>query len=168
MSAVTAKASIVVDRPREQVWHALTDPDLVSKYFMGATVKTDWQVGHPITFTGTWKDKPFEDKGEILDFKPEKEMTYSHWSPLSGKDDKPDNYHVVHIALDDAEGRHQGHARTVEPQRRRHRRGPQEPRRVREELGRHVARLEEGRRSLTGAGYSEGRMRNFWPVAWRA
>ena len=33
---------------------------------MGATVKTDWQVGHPITFSGTWKDKPFEDKGEIL------------------------------------------------------------------------------------------------------
>ena len=102
MSAVTAKATIVVDRLREQVWHALTDPALVSQYFMGATVKTDWQVGHPITFTGTWKDKPFEDKGEILDFKPEKEMTYSHWSPLSGKDDKPDNYHVVHIALNDA------------------------------------------------------------------
>ncbi len=60
MSAITAKASIVVDRPREQVWQALTDPDLVSQYFRGATVKTDWQVGHPITFTGTWKDKPFE------------------------------------------------------------------------------------------------------------
>jgi hypothetical protein len=29
-------------------------------------------------------------------------MTYSHWSPLSGKDDRPDNYHVVHIFLDDA------------------------------------------------------------------
>ena len=58
--------SIVVDRPRHQVWKALTDPDLVNQYFMGATVKTDWQVGHPITFSGTWKDKPFEDKGEIL------------------------------------------------------------------------------------------------------
>jgi uncharacterized protein YndB with AHSA1/START domain len=104
MSAVTATASIVVDRPRDQVWNALTDPELVSQYFMGAVVKTDWQVGHPITFTGTWNDKPFEDKGEILDFKPQKEMSYSHWSPLSGKDDAPDNYHVVHIALDDANG----------------------------------------------------------------
>ena len=104
MSAITAKASIVVDRPREQVWHALTDPNLVSQYFMGATVKTDWQVGHPITFTGTWKDKPYEDKGEILNIKPEKEVTYSHWSPLSGADDTPDNYHVVHIALADADG----------------------------------------------------------------
>jgi uncharacterized protein YndB with AHSA1/START domain len=102
MSEVTASASVVVDRPREEVWKALTDPTLVKQYFMGATVKTDWEVGHPITFSGTWKDKPFEDKGEILDFKPEKEMSYSHWSPLSGSDDVPDNYHVVHIALDDA------------------------------------------------------------------
>ncbi|MEO7369555.1 MAG: SRPBCC domain-containing protein, partial [Ilumatobacteraceae bacterium] len=61
MSDVVASASIVVDRPRDAVWNALTDPALVSQYFMGATVKTDWQVGHPITFTCTWKDKPFED-----------------------------------------------------------------------------------------------------------
>jgi uncharacterized protein YndB with AHSA1/START domain len=104
MSEVTASATVVVDQPRQKVWKALTDPDLVKKYFMGATVKTDWEVGHPITFSGQWKDKPFEDKGEILDFKPEKEMSYSHWSPLSGADDVPDNYHVVHIALDDANG----------------------------------------------------------------
>jgi uncharacterized protein YndB with AHSA1/START domain len=101
MSEITASASVVVDRPRQDVWKALTDPSLVKQYFMGATVKTDWEVGHPITFSGTWKDKPFEDKGEILDFKPEKEMTYSHWSPLSGAEDVPDNYHVVHVKLDD-------------------------------------------------------------------
>ena len=104
MSEITAKATVVVDRPRQEVWKALTDPDLVKQYFMGATVKTDWQVGHPITFSGTWKDKPYEDKGEILNIKPEKEVTYSHWSPLSGADDTPDNYHVVHIALADADG----------------------------------------------------------------
>ncbi len=104
MPEITAKATVVVDRPRQEVWKALTDPDLVKQYFMGATVKTDWQVGHPITFSGTWKDKPFEDKGEILSIKPEKEMTYSHWSPLSGADDTPDNYHVVHIALAEADG----------------------------------------------------------------
>jgi uncharacterized protein YndB with AHSA1/START domain len=104
MSEVTASATVIVDQPRQKVWKALTDPALVKKYFMGATVTTDWEVGHPITFSGKWKDKPFEDKGEILDFKPEKEMSYSHWSPLSGADDVPDNYHVVHIALADADG----------------------------------------------------------------
>lgn len=100
MSETTASASIVIDRPRAEVWKALTDPDLVKQYFMGATLKTDWQVGHPITFSGTWEDKPFEDKGEIITFEPEQEMSYSHWSPLSGADDVPDNYHVVHITLE--------------------------------------------------------------------
>ncbi len=102
MSDVTASTSIVVDRSRKEVWKALTDPDLVKQYFMGATVTTDWQVGHPITFTGTWKDKPFEDKGEILDIKPAEEMKYSHWSPLGGSEDAPENYHVVRVVLDDA------------------------------------------------------------------
>ena len=103
MTTVTANASLVVDAPRQRVWEALTDPELVRQYFMGAEVATDWQVGHPITFTGTWKDKPFEDKGEILTFEPQQEMRYSHWSPLSGTDDAPDNYHVVRIVLDDAD-----------------------------------------------------------------
>lgn len=103
MSTVTASASVVVDAPRQRVWEALTDPELVRQYFMGADVATDWQVGHPITFTGMWKDKPFEDKGEILSFEPQQSMSYSHWSPLSGTDDVPANYHVVRITLDDAE-----------------------------------------------------------------
>ena len=104
MSEITASASVIVDSTKQEVWKALTQPDLVSQYFMGAIVKTDWQVGHPITFSGTWKDKPFEDTGEILTFEPEKEMSYSHWSPLSGSDDVPDNYHVVRITLADADG----------------------------------------------------------------
>ena len=103
MTAVTASASVVIDAPRQRIWEALTEPELVRQYFMGAEVDSDWQVGHPITFKGMWKDEPFEDKGEILSFDPQEEMSYSHWSPLSGTDDVPDNYHVVHIALDDAD-----------------------------------------------------------------
>ncbi|MGZ4741033.1 MAG: SRPBCC family protein [Ilumatobacteraceae bacterium] len=103
MTAITASASVVVDAPRQRVWEALTDPELVGQYFMGARITTDWQVGHPITFSGTWKDKPFEDKGVILTFEPQEEMSYSHWSPLSGTDDVPDNYHVVHITLADVD-----------------------------------------------------------------
>lgn len=103
MSAITAKASVVVAAPRHRVWEALTDPKLIPQYFMGAKVDTDWKVGHPIKFKGTWQDKPYEDKGEILAFQPEKEMSYSHWSPLSGTPDVPDSYHVVHIALREVE-----------------------------------------------------------------
>ncbi|HEY7626822.1 MAG TPA: SRPBCC domain-containing protein [Ilumatobacteraceae bacterium] len=103
MTATTAKASVVVKAPRHRVWEALTDPTLIPQYFMGAEIDTDWKVGHPIKFKGEWKGKPFEDKGEILTFEPHREMSYSHWSPLEGKDDVPDNYHVVHIALREVE-----------------------------------------------------------------
>ena len=102
MSETTAQVSIVVDAERKKVWEALTDPDLISEYFMGAKVSTDWEVGSPVTFTGEWKGQPFEDKGEILAFDPQTDLRYSHWSPMSGAPDVPDSYHVVDIALAEA------------------------------------------------------------------
>jgi len=44
---------------------SLTKPELVKKYMMGADVKSDWKVGSPLTYTGVYKDKPFEEKGVI-------------------------------------------------------------------------------------------------------
>jgi len=100
MDPIAARVSTIVDGSRDQVWHALTEPALVGEYFMGATVRSDWSVGSPITFSGEWQGKSFEDKGEILVAEPGKELRFSHWSPLSGSDDTPDNYHVVDITLD--------------------------------------------------------------------
>jgi uncharacterized protein YndB with AHSA1/START domain len=105
VSTPTAEVSIDVRAPQHRVWQALTDPDLVQQYFMGARVNTDWQVGSPITFTGEWEGKPFEDKGEILEFEPEQRLSYSHWSPLSGADDILENYHVVTVQLSGADDR---------------------------------------------------------------
>src|SRR3989442_10144144 len=48
--------------------------------YLGAEVETDWQVGSPITFKGDWEGKPYEDKGEILVFEPERKLAYSHRS----------------------------------------------------------------------------------------
>ncbi len=104
MNVATAEASVVVDAPRERVWDALTDPELIREYFFGTTVSTDWKVGNPITFAGEWKGQPYADKGEILEFRPNEELAYSHWSPMSGTEDAPENYHVVEISLDDEAG----------------------------------------------------------------
>jgi uncharacterized protein YndB with AHSA1/START domain len=101
MNATTAQVSVMVDAPIGEVWRALTDPDAIREYFMGAEVVTDWTVGHPILFRGEWNGTSFEDKGEILSFDPQREMSYTHWSPLSGTADVADNYHVVRIELND-------------------------------------------------------------------
>ena len=99
MTESTAKVSIVIDASLQKVWDALLDPVAIKKYFMDTTVKTDWKVGSPITWSGEWKGKPYEDKGEILTCDDHKALSYSHWSPLSGADDTPENYHVVTTTL---------------------------------------------------------------------
>ena len=105
-TAETARVSTLIDAPAKRVWSALTDPKAIAEYYLGAKVSTDWQVGHPITWSGEWKGKPYEDKGEILAFDPERELSYSHWSAMTGAEDKPENYHLVTVRLHGAGDRH--------------------------------------------------------------
>jgi uncharacterized protein YndB with AHSA1/START domain len=101
MPETTARATIDIRASRDAVWRALTEPDRIKQYFMGnAEVQTAWQVGSPIVFRGEWNGQTFEDKGEIVTFEPEHELAYSHFSPMTGKPDAPENYHLVDITLD--------------------------------------------------------------------
>src|SRR4029079_2484288 len=96
----TARATVEIHASRADVWRALTDPAEIKRYFMGdADVETDWKVGSPITFRGEWNGQAFEDKGEIVTFDPERELAYSHFSPITGKPDEPESYHLVDITL---------------------------------------------------------------------
>jgi uncharacterized protein YndB with AHSA1/START domain len=94
-----ATREIVIEASPGKVWRALTEPELAKKVMFGADVVTDWQVGSPITYRGEWQGKPFEDKGEVLEIKPERRLKTTHFSPLTGKPDKPENYHIVDYEL---------------------------------------------------------------------
>ena len=102
MSDVTASASTRINASRQDVWRALTDPTIISEYYLGAIVSTDWQVGSLITWSGEWNGTSYTDKGEILAVEPGRLLSYSHWSPTSGTEDLPQHYHVVTITLSDA------------------------------------------------------------------
>ncbi len=65
----------------------------------GTTVTSDWKEGSDISWKGEWKGQSYEDKGKILQLIPGKKLQYSHYSPLSGLEDKPGNYHTVTITL---------------------------------------------------------------------
>ncbi|SRR6266498_1448254 len=95
----TAKASTTINAPASKVWEALTTPEIIKQYFLGADIISDWKVGSPIIYKGEWKGKPFEDKGKILEFEPEKRLVSTHWSPLSGVPDTPENYHTITYEL---------------------------------------------------------------------
>src|SRR5262245_1591888 len=99
-----AKSSVVIAAPKAAVWKALVTPALIKRYMFGSDVRSDWKEGSPITFSGEWQGKPYQDKGVVLRVQPERVLRYSHFSPLSGKPDRPENYHTVTIELADAAG----------------------------------------------------------------
>ncbi|MFI5262048.1 MAG: SRPBCC domain-containing protein [Candidatus Limnocylindrales bacterium] len=90
---------VVIDANRAKVWEALTDPAKVMLYLHGTTMATDWTVGGPITWTGEWKGQSYRDKGRVLAFEPERLLRTTHWSPLGGSPDEPENYHTVTYEL---------------------------------------------------------------------
>jgi uncharacterized protein YndB with AHSA1/START domain len=95
----TAKATTTINAPVSKVWQALVNPEIIKQYLFNTEVISDWEVGSPIIYKGEWEGKPFEDKGEILEIEPETLLRSTHWSPLSGVPDTPENYHTVTYAL---------------------------------------------------------------------
>jgi uncharacterized protein YndB with AHSA1/START domain len=94
-----ASASIDIRVPATKVWKALTQPEIIKKWFFGSDIVTDWKEGHPILYKGEWQGKAYEDKGVVLKVEPEKLLVVTHWSPLGGTADVPENYHTVTYRL---------------------------------------------------------------------
>jgi uncharacterized protein YndB with AHSA1/START domain len=82
-----------------KVWEALTSPEWIKQYLFGTNVISDWKVGSPIRFTGTWEGKEYEDKGTILKFEKGKVFQYNYWSSFSSLPDVPENYAVLTFEL---------------------------------------------------------------------
>lgn len=98
----STKASIVINRPKEEVWRVLIDPEIIKQYFFGVEVVTDWKVGSPIIYKGIWEGKEFQDKGVILKNIPNELLESSYWSNFSGLADSPENYSIVKYALSES------------------------------------------------------------------
>jgi len=95
-----AIATIEIDSSPGDVWTALTEPEQIEKYMFGSQVVTDWQPGSPIVWKGEYEGKKYEDKGEIVEVEPERRLKVTHFSPLSGQEDIPENYHTVLYELE--------------------------------------------------------------------
>ena len=101
MADHVATAESEIDAPPSRVWAALTDPEQIKKYMFGSQVETDWRPGSPIVWKGEYEGKRYEDKGEIVDFEPERRPGGDALpSPLSGQEDVPENYHTLVYELE--------------------------------------------------------------------
>jgi uncharacterized protein YndB with AHSA1/START domain len=94
-----AEKQVTINASAAAVWRALTDPQLVKQYMHGTNMQTTWEIGSPITWRGEWQGKTYEDKGTVLAFVPRTLLKTTHWSPMGGSDDKPENYHTVTYEL---------------------------------------------------------------------
>lgn len=102
-----ARAERDIAAPPETVWDVITSPGPNPEIMFGARIESTWRVGDPITWSGEWEGRSYEDHGEILAIEPGSILRLTHFSPLTGLDDVPENYHRLEFQLTPtAEGTH--------------------------------------------------------------
>jgi uncharacterized protein YndB with AHSA1/START domain len=102
---LVAKASTTIGAPIGKVWDALVNPNVIKQYMFGTNVVSDWKEGSTIVWKGEWQGRKYEDKGTILKLQTQRMISYSHFSPLSGLADIPENYHTVTVELSSDQNR---------------------------------------------------------------
>jgi uncharacterized protein YndB with AHSA1/START domain len=99
MAGYVATAQTDVAASPERVWAALTEPAEVAAYMQGSRVETTWEVGSPITWDGEYDGRPYQDKGEVLTYDEPHVLSVTHYSPMMGQPDEPENYHTLVYTL---------------------------------------------------------------------
>lgn len=94
-----ARAKVTINASADRVWEALVTPSMIKQYMFDTNVTSDFKEGSPIAWKGEWQGKPYEDKGVIKKSEPQRKLQYTHFSPLAGLPDKPENYHTITIEL---------------------------------------------------------------------
>lgn len=99
MNSFTVTKDIIINATPEKVWEAITLPEMIKQYMYGAEVISNWDKGGPIVYKGVWNGQPYEDKGIILEVKPNELLAFTYLSAMSGLSDKPENYNEVSFEL---------------------------------------------------------------------
>jgi len=96
------KKNILINASLIEVWKSITTPVLLKEWLYDTPVEviSDWKEGNPVAFKGTWHNKPYVDKGNIVCLEPESLFTYTYWSQLSQLPDEPENYTLIEFKLE--------------------------------------------------------------------
>jgi uncharacterized protein YndB with AHSA1/START domain len=105
MGELGASSSITIDAPVDEVWRAITTPEVIKRWFFGVDTESDWTPGSPLVHRGEWQGKPYEDKGRIVRIEPPTLLVHTHWSELSGLPEEEENFQLVTWALEDRDGK---------------------------------------------------------------
>jgi uncharacterized protein YndB with AHSA1/START domain len=99
----TTHKSIQFNVPSNEVWKALTQPELMKKWMSDSEIEivTTWEVGSPFIINAgkvSYKTA-FKNTGVVLQFVKERVLEYSHLSSLSQLPDEAKNYTTIKFTL---------------------------------------------------------------------
>lgn len=102
MTNQRVQLSITITATAEDVWRALTEPDMIAAWMLGARVESSWQPGSDIAYTVKMPglDKHYGDRGTVLVAERARVLKYSHWAEAEGLSDTPENRSVITLLLD--------------------------------------------------------------------
>ena len=92
IKGLVTKKEIEINADVSSVWDALINPKLIKQYLFCTEAISEWKIGSPIIFRGTWKGKPYEDKALVLKSERNKILQYAYWTSFYGLEDKVENY----------------------------------------------------------------------------
>ena len=93
--------SIVIKASPEKLWEVLTNPEKIAIYLYGTKTETDWRIGSPISFTGTYNEVSYSDKGIVMANVPNSLLAYDYWTQFSDLEDIHENYCEVSYHIKD-------------------------------------------------------------------
>ncbi len=98
--------TVTINAAPATVWHALTDIPTMKRWMseLELDIATDWTPGGPFVIRGTLYKKPFENRGVVLAYEPERRLGYSHLSSLSRLPDEPESYTHLYFTLSACDG----------------------------------------------------------------
>lgn len=99
MADFTAHADAFIAASPQEVWDVITSAEPHPEILAGARIVTDWALGAQISWIGEWEGKTFEDHGRVLEVEEPYRLVVTHFSPMSGQADVPENYHTLRYEL---------------------------------------------------------------------
>lgn len=90
--------TLILNAKPDQVWEALTKPELIKQYMFNYDTVSHWVKGGPITWTGKRKGEEVIEKGSIISFIRNEQFKYTLLDLSSGLEDVANNY--LHVTFD--------------------------------------------------------------------
>ena len=96
MQELVVRKTIKIKTAPENVWDALTTPEITRQYMFDSDVISDWRTGSSIAYK---EKETVHVRGTIMDIVPGKLLQFTCYGPSSGLADVPSNYSRVTYEL---------------------------------------------------------------------